>query len=84
VRRYWRGPTWLNAAWLVWIGLRRLGYVEQAEAMVDALAGAALGEGLWEYYNPYDGRGHAARDFAWSSLLVEMAEPDPSAARSYL
>ena len=84
VRRYWRGPTWVNAAWLVWIGLRRLGYVEQAKAMVDALAGAALGEGLWEYYNPYDGRGHAARDFAWSSLLVEMTEPDPSAARSYL
>jgi len=30
-RRYWRGPTWLNAAWLVWLGLTRLGYAEQAD-----------------------------------------------------
>ena len=26
IRRYWRGPTWVNSAWMVWIGLRRLGY----------------------------------------------------------
>ena len=31
IRRYWRGPTWVNTAWLVWIGLRRLGYDEEAE-----------------------------------------------------
>jgi hypothetical protein len=84
VRRYWRGATWVNAAWLVWIGLRRLGYAEHAQEMANALARTALREGLWEYYNPFDGRGHAARDFAWSSLLVEIADPDPAAARSYL
>ena len=26
IRRYWRGPTWVNSAWLVWLGMRRLGY----------------------------------------------------------
>ena len=26
IRRYWRGPTWVNSAWMVWLGLRRLGY----------------------------------------------------------
>ena len=25
-RRYWRGPTWVNTAWLCWLGLVRLGY----------------------------------------------------------
>ena len=30
IRRYWRGPTWVNSAWLVWLGLRRLGYEEAA------------------------------------------------------
>src|SRR6202012_2248551 len=24
IRRYWRGPTWVNSAWLVWLGMRRL------------------------------------------------------------
>ncbi len=32
IRRYWRGPTWVNTAWLAWIGLRRLGYEEAARA----------------------------------------------------
>ena len=30
LRRYWRGPTWVNSAWLVWRGLVRLGYEQQA------------------------------------------------------
>jgi len=83
-RRYWRGPSWVNAAWLLWIGMVRLGYAEQAAMMVAALRDAALREGLREYYDPRDGRGLGARDFAWSSLLVEMTDPDPAAARSYL
>ena len=29
-RRYWRGPTWINSAWLLWIGLLRLGYATEA------------------------------------------------------
>ena len=32
IRRYWRGPTWVNSAWMVWLGLRRLGYEEEAAA----------------------------------------------------
>ncbi len=84
VRRYWRGPTWINTAWLVWLGLRRLGYEEQAAWMVDALRGAAAREGLREYYDPRDGKGLGARDFAWSTLLLEMTDPAPGAERSYL
>ncbi|MDQ2939445.1 MAG: hypothetical protein M3R23_02825, partial [Actinomycetota bacterium] len=36
LRRYWRGPTWVNTAWLVWLGLRRLGYEKEAAAMTRA------------------------------------------------
>ena len=32
IRRYWRGPTWVNSAWLVWLGLVRLGYAAEAGA----------------------------------------------------
>ena len=34
-----------------------------------------LREGLREYYDPYTGEGLGARDFAWTSLILEMAEP---------
>ncbi len=84
VRRYWRGPTWVNTAWLVWLGLRRLGYEEQAAQMTAALAGAARAQGFREYYDPRSGNGLGARDFAWSTLLAEMLDPDPASARSWL
>jgi hypothetical protein len=84
LRRYWRGPTWVNSAWLVWLGLRRLGYEEPAAQLARALAAAAEREGLREYYDPRDGRGLGARDFAWSALLAEMDDPDPAAQRCWL
>jgi hypothetical protein len=83
-RRYWRGPTWINAAWLLWIGLVRLGYEEAARHMADALAATVLREGMREYYDPRDGTGLGALDFAWTSLILEMADPDAAAPRSYL
>ena len=33
LRRYWRGPTWVNSAWLVWRGMVRLGYEQQAATL---------------------------------------------------
>jgi hypothetical protein len=83
-RRYWRGPTWLNGAWLLWIGLRRLGYEREAAEMADRLAPVTLREGLREYYDPRTGEGLGALDFAWTSLILELADPDPGAAASYL
>ncbi len=84
IRRYWRGPTWVNTAWLAWLGLRRLGYMEEAQSMADGLIGAVDREGLREYYDPRDGTGLGARDFAWSALIAELADPDPAAAASHL
>lgn len=75
IRRYWRGPTWINAAWLLWLGLRRLGYRQEAERMADGLIEAVEREGLREYYDPRTGRGLGAKDFAWSALIVEMSDP---------
>jgi hypothetical protein len=83
LRRYWRGPTWLNAAWLLWIGLARLGY-PQADELARRMASAVLGAGLREYYDPRTGGGMGARDFAWSVLVLELVEPDGRAAGSYL
>jgi hypothetical protein len=73
IRRYWRGPTWVNTAWLIWLGLRRLGYAEAAERIATGLIGAVEREGLREYYDPRTGKGLGAEDFAWSALVLEMA-----------
>jgi mannosylglycerate hydrolase MGH1-like protein len=84
IRRYWRGPTWINAAWLVWLGLVRLGYGAQADELARRVAAAAVARGLYEYYDPYTGRGMGVGSFAWSALVMELVAPDPAAARSYL
>jgi hypothetical protein len=85
ITRYWRGPTWINAAWLVWLGLTRLGYVEQAGTLAARIGGAVLAGGLREYYHPYTGAGMGAVDFAWSTLVMELLNAEASAAAtSYL
>jgi hypothetical protein len=83
LRRYWRGPTWVNAAWLVWLGLVRLGYT-QAEHLAARMATAVRNSGLREYYEPQTGAGMGAHDFALSALVLELVEPDCLAASSYL
>jgi hypothetical protein len=77
IRRYWRGPTWVNSAWMAWLGLRRLGYGAEARALADNLIATVAREGLREYYDPRTGKGLGAKDFAWSALIAEMADPDP-------
>jgi hypothetical protein len=75
LRRYWRGPSWVNVAWLAWLGLRRLGYAREAEAMAERLAAVVAREGLREYYESRTGAGMGAQDFGWSTLVWEMVAP---------
>jgi glycogen debranching enzyme len=73
LRRYWRGPTWINAAWLLWMGLIRLGYDDAADEMARRLRRAVQLSGLCEYYDPFTGAGMGAREFSWSALIAEMS-----------
>jgi hypothetical protein len=84
LRRYWRGPTWINAAWLLWLGLVRLGYADEARTLAERVANAVLHAGLREYYDPFTGEGMGATNFSWSSLALELLDPDPGAATSHL
>lgn len=84
IRRYWRGPTWINSAWLLWLGLRRLGYEEPARTLSTAVLETIATSGLREYYDPHTGAGMGATSFAWSTLAMELLEPDPRVATSYL
>lgn len=81
--RCWRGPSWMNTAWLLVPAMRELGYVQDAERVVDSLVRAVDRHGLREYYNPMTGRGLAARGFGFSALVVDLlavcGNPAPAA-----
>lgn len=70
----WRGPTWMNTNWFLVRGLRRHGYTETADRIVQKSVELVLREGFREFYNPITGKGMGASGFAWSTLVVDMVE----------
>lgn len=74
--RHWRGPSWVNSAWLVSLGLRRLGLDDEADRMARRIWTVVVREGFREYYESGTGAGMGARDFGWSTLLWELLEPE--------
>jgi hypothetical protein len=78
--RHWRGPSWVNSAWLVSVGLRRLGRAELADEMAARLVDVVGREGFREYYEALTGAGMGAHDFGWSTLAWELTEPAPAPA----
>jgi glycogen debranching enzyme len=67
---YWRGPTWVNTNWLVWLGA----LTHHLDAVADLLLGSTLRlvrqSGFREYFDPFDGTGRGSHDFSWSAALV--------------
>lgn len=72
--RCWRGPAWMNTAWLLVPPLRELGYEREADRIVGSLAAAVEAHGYREYYNPLTGQGLGASDFSFATLLVDLLE----------
>jgi hypothetical protein len=72
IPRYWRGPVWVNAAWMLWLGLVRLGYQQPADDLAARVAAAVTRSGLREYYDPVSGAGLGQKAFSWSALVLEM------------
>ena len=72
--RCWRGPSWINTAWLLVPAMRRLGYEAEAARIVASLVTTTERDGFREYYDPLTGEGLGARNFGWSTLLVDLLE----------
>lgn len=70
--RAWRGPSWMNTAWLLLPHTAILGHEPAARRVADRLATAVLRAGFREYYDPRHGRGLGARGFGWSTLVVDL------------
>jgi glycogen debranching enzyme len=69
-RLYWRGPTWVNTNWLLWRGLHRHGYAEEAGLVRAGVFEAVRTSGLHEYFDPFDGTGRGSAAFGWTAALA--------------
>jgi glycogen debranching enzyme len=68
----WRGATWAFINWFLYHALKNRGFRQQAARLREALWRAVERSGFREYYDPFTGDGHGARDFTWSGLLIDM------------
>ena len=68
----WRGPTWINTNWFLSHALRRHGYADLADTIVTRSLEAVEKSGFREYYHPYTGEGLGARDFGWTTLVLDL------------
>ena len=75
LRRYWRGPTWVNTAWLVWRRMVGLGYEHQAATLARAITETVSREGLRRVLRSAGRAGIGARDFAWSPPALKLLYP---------
>jgi hypothetical protein len=53
----------------------RLGYEQEAATLARGITKTVAREGLREFYDPHDGLGMGAEDFAWSALALELLDP---------
>jgi hypothetical protein len=72
-RRYWRGPVWMNASWLLWRGLRQHGQDRHTAEVGASMVELVRRSGFREYYDPASGTGHGSDGFSWSAaVLVDL------------
>jgi glycogen debranching enzyme len=68
----WRGPTWINVNWYLYWGLRAHGRREIASELAERTVRMMASSGTREFYNPLTGEGQGARDFGWSTLVLDL------------
>ena len=68
----WRGPSWINTNWFITKGLKLHGYQELADDISAKSLACIQQSGFREYYNPYTGEGLGAKNFGWSTLILDM------------
>ncbi len=68
--RYWQGPTWFNTNWLIADGLRRYGYTDHADALIESSLELVRSGQFNEYYNPISGQPLGAQNFSWTAAIA--------------
>ncbi len=69
-RSYWRGPTWPQMAYLMWVAARRWGHLDVAAQLGRQLVDGADRSGFSEYWDPDDATGGGACPQTWATIAV--------------
>jgi len=67
---YWRGPIWINTNWMLYQGLLKYNYKENADRLREAILKLVMENGFYEYFDPHDGSGHGSKNFSWTASLI--------------
>jgi hypothetical protein len=78
-RRYWRGPIWAIANFLIGEGLAESGFERLARRLRGDTAALIAEHGFFEYFDPLDGRGCGGDRFSWTAAMW-LAWAGPRAA----
>ena len=68
--RYWQGPSWININWLLIDGLKRYGFVKEAENLAIQTIELVKKSGFYEYFNPITGQPAGVKNFSWTAALI--------------
>ena len=68
--KYWRGPIWMNLNWLLYHGLRRNGFYDDARKLRRMTLRMPKRSGFHEYFHPDTGEGLGTPEFSWTASLV--------------
>lgn len=72
--KYWRGPIWVNINWMLYHGLMRYGFVEEAAQVKKDTLYLIEQAGFYEYFDPRSEtkkaeRGLGGEQFSWTAAL---------------
>ncbi|MHA1131104.1 MAG: MGH1-like glycoside hydrolase domain-containing protein, partial [Candidatus Helarchaeota archaeon] len=68
----WRGPTWISTNWYIVKGLQHQNYAEYANQIIQKMRELIEFSGFREQYNPITAKGYGAKNFGWSTLIVDL------------
>ena len=70
----WRGSSWVNTNWFLAHGLRAHGFAELGQELARRTRAMVAEGGFFEYFEPYTAAGLGAREFGWTTLVVDLIE----------
>ncbi|HUY00480.1 MAG TPA: trehalase family glycosidase [Candidatus Deferrimicrobium sp.] len=68
----WRGPTWFCTNWYSIKGLQQQGFNDLAKEIIIKMCEMIEKSGFREQYNPITGKPYGAKNFGWSTLIVDL------------